>query len=395
MMDLLHGITVLDLTRLLPGNFCTLCLADLGAEVIKVEDPVRGDYIRWMPPFFGEESAYHLLVNRSKKSVCLDLKQPKAKESFLKCLERADVLVESFRPGIMAKLGLDYGTLKGLFPRLVYCAITGYGQVGPFRDRAGHDLNYIGFAGLLSTTKDGAGRPVIPGIQAADLFGGGAMAALGIVSALIRCQRTGAGAFLDISMTDGAAFSQPVALAEPMFEQSQEGSTIKVLTGGVVCYNVYETLDDRFVTLGAIEEKFWQSFVEAVGKPEWKSRQFDAADSSDQSSVYGDLCVLFRQKSMQEWEAMLSKVDTCFGVVQTHAEVLRHPLFQARGLFGEMSDPELGTIPQVMSPIKLDGAPFQPKARAPKFGEHTFEVLTSYGVDSATLEALKRSGAAR
>jgi len=194
-MDLLNGITVLDLTRLLPGNFCTLCLADLGAEVIKIEDPVRGDYIRWMPPFFGEESVYHLLVNRSKKSVCLDLKQPKAKETFLKCLERADVLVESFRPGIMAKLGLDYVTLKGLFPRLVYCAITGYGQDGPFRDRAGHDLNYIGFAGLLSTTKDGAGRPVIPGIQAADLFGGRLMAALGIVSALIRRQRTGAGAF--------------------------------------------------------------------------------------------------------------------------------------------------------------------------------------------------------
>lgn len=393
-MDLLKGVTVLDLTRLLPGNFCTLCLADLGAEVVKIEDPVKGDYIRWMPPFFGEESVYHLLVNRSKKSVCLDLKRPNAKEAFFKALENADVLVESFRPGIMEKMGLGYGTLKGLSPGLVYCAITGYGQNGPFRDRAGHDLNYIGFAGLLSTT-DRAGRPVIPGIQMADLFGGGLMAAFGVVSALIRRQRTGEGAFLDVSMTDGVAFSQPVALAEPMFESSQEGSTLKVLTGGVVCYNVYETSDNRFVTLGAIEEKFWVSFLEAVGKPEWKPRQFDAADPSDNSSVYGDLCALFRQKPMQQWEAMLSKVDTCFGIVQTHAEVLRHPLFQARGLFGGLSDPQLGVIPQMTSPIKLDGAPFQPKARAPKFGEHTFDVLERFGVDAGTLEELRRSGEAR
>lgn len=394
-MDLLGGLRVLDLTRLLPGNFCTLVLADLGAEVIKVEDPIKGDYIRWMPPYAGKESAYHLLVNRNKKSVGLDLKQPKAKEAFLKLLERSNVLIESFRPGVMDRLGLGYATLKERFPGLIYAAITGYGQDGPFKDRAGHDLNYIGFSGLLSTTKDRKGHPVVPGIQVADLFGGGLMAALGVVSAYVRHQKTGEGAFLDISMTDGVAFSQPIAFVEPMFTKSQEGTTLPLLTGGAVCYNVYETQNGRFVTLGAIEEKFWKGFLAAIDRPEWASHQFDMADENDPNSIYAELCGLFRQKTMAAWEELLSGVDTCFGIVQTHAEAMSHPLFLSRGLFGSVSDPELGDIPQLSCPIKVDGAPFRAKLRAPGFGEHTLDILKGVGVDLATLEALKHSGAIR
>lgn len=394
-MDLLDDLRVLDLTRLLPGNFCTLLLADLGADVIKVEDPIQGDYIRWMPPNVGKESAYHLLVNRNKKSVTLDLKQPKAIEAFLKLLERSDVLIESFRPGVMDRLGLGYNALKERFPRLIYCAITGYGQDGPFKDRAGHDLNYIGFAGLLSTTKDRMGHPVVPGVQVADLFGGGLMAALGVVSAYVKRQKTGQGAFLDISMTDGVAFSQPIAFAEPMFAKSQEGMATSLLTGGAVCYNVYKTQDGRFVTLGAIEEKFWKGFIEAVGHPEWSTHQFDMADENDPNSIYTDLCGVFRQKTMAAWEELLAGVDTCFGVVQTHTEAMAHPLFLARGLFGAMNDPDLGAISQLSNPIKVNGTPFQPRLRAPGFGEHTQEILEGAGVDSTTIEALKHSGAIR
>jgi crotonobetainyl-CoA:carnitine CoA-transferase CaiB-like acyl-CoA transferase len=256
-------------------------------------------------------------------------------------------------------------------------------------------LNYIGFAGLLSTTKDGKGHPVIPGVQVADLFGGGLMAALGVVSAYVRRQKTGQGAFLDISMTDGVAFSQPIAFVEPMFTKSQEGTTLSLLTGGAVCYNAYKTQDGRFVTLGAIEEKFWKGFIEAIGRPEWALHQFDTADENDPNSIYADLCGVFRQKTMAAWEELLARVDTCFGIVQTHAEAMAHPLFLTRGLFCAMNDPDLGAIPQLSCPIKVNGAPFQPGLRAPGFGEHTQEILEGAGVDLATIEALKHLVAIR
>ena len=268
MSGLLDGIRVLDLSRLLPGGFGTGLLADLGAEVIKVEQPVVGDYMRWLDPKLGDESAASWVVDRGKRSIGVDLKSPRGVEVVRRLVRSADAFVESFRPGVADRLGVGYEALRAERPDLVYCSISGYGQTGPLRTEAGHDLNYIGRAGLLSITGSHDGRPGIPGVQVADLGGGALLAMVGLLAALVRAARTGEGEHIDMSMTDGAFALLSVHLGDYFATGVVPERERMLLNGGYPSYNVYACADGKHLTVGALEEKFFAVVCEVVGRPD-------------------------------------------------------------------------------------------------------------------------------
>ncbi|GAA0481811.1 hypothetical protein GCM10008986_03180 [Salinibacillus aidingensis] len=243
----LKSIRVLDLTRLLPGPYCTMLLADFGAEVIKVEDPMMGDYARAYEPKIDEKSAFFHSLNRNKKSICLNLKSPEEKQYFLRLVEETDIVVESFRPGVMEKLGLDYQTLRDINPGLIYCSITGYGQTGPYRDKPGHDINYISYAGLLNLMGERDGKPVVPAAQIADIGGGALPAAIGILLALIERGKSGRGQFVDISMLDGVLSWLQILLPGYLTNHIEPERGKQTLSGALACYEVYQTKDDRWL----------------------------------------------------------------------------------------------------------------------------------------------------
>jgi crotonobetainyl-CoA:carnitine CoA-transferase CaiB-like acyl-CoA transferase len=272
MVQPLSGCLVLDLTRLLPGPYCTLLLADFGADVIKVEDPGLGDYARWNEPKVGEDSAFFSSLNRNKKSVTLNLKTAEGKELFLRLVEQADILVESFRPGVMDRLGLGYATLKTVNPRLIYSAITGYGQDGPYAGYPGHDINYLSYAGMLELQGERNQKPTPPVVQVADLGGGALMAAVGILLAMQARQQTGEGQFVDISMTDGVISWLQTILPNYLANNELPKRGEMTLSGEKACYAVYETADGRYIAVGALEAKFWQEFCLGIGRPDFVER---------------------------------------------------------------------------------------------------------------------------
>ncbi len=277
----LGDVKVLDLTRLLPGGFCSLLLADFGADVVKVEDTGMGDYVRWAPPYYGSDaeqalgtrSALYLALNRGKRSIRIDLKSEAGRDAFLRLAADYDVVLESFRPGVLDRLGVGYDALREINPRIVYCAITGYGQTGPNTQRAGHDMNYLGLGGLLGMTGEPGGRPIQSAGQIADLGGGAMMAAFGVMAALHERQRSGEGQLVDVSMTDGAlAWLAMVAAAFLCHGQVPERGDGQ-LNGGLLCYYPYEAADG-WVTCGALEPKFWRAFCEGVGRQDLIEAQF-------------------------------------------------------------------------------------------------------------------------
>jgi crotonobetainyl-CoA:carnitine CoA-transferase CaiB-like acyl-CoA transferase len=345
---------VLDLTRLLPGAAATQVLANFGAEVIKVEEPGRGDYGRSMPPSIDGEGAVFRQVNRGKKSVVLDLKQTKSREAFLRLAERADVLIEGFRPGVMARLGLNYELLSRRNPALIYVALSGYGQSGPYSQLAGHDINYLALAGVLDQI--GAGElPVIPGIQLSDLAGGAMQAVIGVLMALAARQRTGRGQFVDIAMRDGvmSLLAVPLALREATGETPVCGST--ALSGRYACYNVYQARDGRWLAVGALEPKFWSELCRAIGCEDLIGDQF--AEGSRQETVKNRVAEIFRRRDAAEWFTILGCKDACVTPVQDLAE--------AR--------------PAVMMPA-LSETPGCPGGAPPRLGQHTREVLLAAGL---------------
>ena len=349
-MSGLDGIRVLDLTRLLPGAYCTLLLADLGAEVIKVEEPGIGDYMRWTPPlvFHGEgapgQSALFDALNRGKKSVALDLKSADGRDALFRLVDTADVLVEGNRPGVMDRLGLGWQHLHGRNPQLVMCSITGYGQDGPYSSRAGHDLNYMAIAGALGLNGPRDGPPVPLSVQVADIGGGGMQAAVAILAALVGVQRGGEGRRIDISMTDGAvSWLALVFAARAAGEHVARGD--QRLAGRYPCYRVYECKDGRFYSVGALEPKFWSAFCEAVERPDLVERQY-AEDLETQREVER----VFATRTRDEWERVLSEVDACCEPVLDVDEVASHPHIAARGVLARTG-------------------------RGPRLGEHTEEIL--------------------
>lgn len=382
----LAAVTVLDLTRLLPGGYCTLLLADLGADVVKVEEPGRGDYIRWTPPLVDGESTAHRALNRGKRSITLNLKTPEGAQLLRRLAARADVLVESFRPGVMERLGVGPGALIEGNPRLVYAAITGYGQDGPYRDRPGHDLNYIGIAGALGITGEEGGPPVIPGVQVGDLGGGGMAGALGIMAALIERERTGRGRFVDVSMLDGAVSWLSIHAGAFLGTGEEPRRGAMPLSGQYACYRVYGCGDGRYLTVGALEPQFWRTLCDALGVPELIDEQFGPPQR--QAEMAERLGRIFATRPRDEWLAELGPLDACVGPVNTFAEAFADPQVVHRGLLA----PAEGAAVGPGSAFRFDGRQVSSSRAAPGFGEHTAEVLGGIGVGEEELGALRRGG---
>jgi alpha-methylacyl-CoA racemase len=394
----LEDVKILDLTRLLPGGFCTLLLADLGADVIKVEDTGQGDYVRWAPPYYGSgeqtqlgtRSAIYLSLNRNKRSVRLDLKQEGGRQALIKLAETADVLVESFRPGVLERLGVGYDVLRQTNPALVYCPITGYGQDGPNRDRAGHDMNYLGLNGVLGLTGEAGGPPTQSGAQIADLGGGGLMAAVGILAALQEARRSGEGQMVDISMTDGS-LAWLVMEAGRYFgsgEVPRRGEVM--LSGGIICYRPYEA-KDGWVTCGALEPKFWSRFCAAVGREDLIEHQFAKPGSDPHREVEE----IFKTKTRAEWKAFNDQHDAMIEPILDLDEAVESELVREREMVISYEQPELGEIKQLGFPIKLSRTPASVERPAPALGEHTEEVLTEAGYAAEEVRAMEESGAAK
>jgi len=393
----LSDIRILDLSRLLPGGFCSLLLADLGAQVLKVEDTGMGDYIRWAPPYYGEESdqesgtrsSLYLALNRGKRSVRLDLKSETGREALLRLVESHDVVLDGFRPGVLDKLGVGYERMRDANPGIVYCAITGYGQTGPYTERAGHDMNYLGLIGLLGLTGAKDGPPVQPGGQIADLGGGALMAAFGVMAALHERRRSGEGQMVDVSMADGALSWLALVAGRYFCDGEVPRRGEQQLAGGLACYMPYEAADG-WVTCGALEPKFWKAFCDGVDRPDLVERQFDPPGSEG----WKEVAEVFRSRKRDEWLAFNDEHDCCIEPVLGIDEALDSELVHAREMVVEMQQPGFGPVRQLGVPVKLGRTPGDPTRPAPAFGEHTDEVLAEVGYTAEEISSMKESGAA-
>jgi crotonobetainyl-CoA:carnitine CoA-transferase CaiB-like acyl-CoA transferase len=362
----------------------TVHLADMGADVIKIEDTESGDYSRAMGRVRDGMSDSFRLLNRNKRAMRLDLKQPRGREAFLRLAARADVVVEGFRPGVMPRLGVGYDAVAEVNARIVYCSISGYGQDGPYAQRAGHDINYIGYAGVgdqIGTSE----RPVVPNFQIADLLGGALVPAMGILAALLDARSSGRGRHVDVSMTD-ATLAHAVFPLLGFLEQGKAPSRgTGMLDGGLPCYNVYRAKDGRFMAVGALERKFWTTLCDMLGCPELKDRH--VVYGADAEPVKARLAQIFASRTQQEWTETLAGADCCVSPVLDLEEALANEQVQARGMVVEE-----GGITQFALPLKLSEFEFGIARAAPRPGEHTDEILREAGYGNGEIEALRREG---
>ena len=379
-MKPLHATRVLDLTRLLPGAVCTMLLHDLGAEIIKIEDPNGGDYARWMPPVLDGQGVFFRSSNRGKKSVVIDLKAEAGQAVLHKLVEKSDVLVEGFRPGVTARLGADYDTLCDINPRLVYCSLSGWGQDGPYAQISGHDLNYSVRNGVLGAEQE----PKSPGSQVADV-GGAYVAIMGILAALLKRHATGRGDYVDTALSEAA---MPLAMAAWVEANATPNDENFInLRGESACYNVYHSADGQPLALAAIEPKFWTNFCRAVNKPEW----IELHNIRDQQpTLITSVAALFNTKTAAEWTALLEEADCCFTSAISPADLPDDPQIQARNMVGVSED----GVPWMRSPIRLSGDLFE-LSDAPKYGEHTRAVLTEIGYEDSVVDGLISAGVIR
>jgi len=377
MTTALNNVRVLDLSRQLPGPFCSMMLGDLGADVLTIAAP--NDAMGVGLPMLG----------RNKRHMTLNLKRDEGREILERLVADADVLLEGFRPGVTAKLGVDYVRLSQRNPRLIYCSISGYGQDGPYRNKVGHDINYLGYAGVLGVMGAAGGPPVIPGVQIADIGGGALMAVIGILAALVARRHTGQGQFVDIAMLDGAvAWNLFHILLHQIGQATTRGST--QLTGRYPCYAVYEARDGKYLSVGALEPHFWRHLCEHFGQAAFIPLQF--AEGEDGERVFGFFRSTFLTKTRDEWVRELEAVDICLGPVNDIAEALEDPQLLARSMIREEEHPQYGTLRTVGCPIKLSDTP-PVVGRAPYgFGEHTNEVLRELGYDAAAVGELRAAG---
>jgi len=381
----LQDIRILDLSRMLPGPYCSMMLADLGAEVIKIEEPKIGDPTRKSPPMIEGHSAPFAQVNRNKKSIAIDLKNAEGRGIFLKLAATADVVIEQFRPGVVDRLGINYAAVAEINPRIVYCALTGFGQDGPHRERSGHDLNYLALSGVLGLTTDDRGKPVIPGVQIADLAGG-MIAGFAILAALLARERTGRGQFVDVSMFDVMVSMLPIPAAHHF-----AGSTIPVggkyvLSGAYPFYNVYETTDGKFMTLGALEPKFWANFCRKVDREDLAARQFDAGERRE--NLFEEMRNIFKSRTQAEWVALMSDADCCCEPVLSMSEAFVHAQTRAREMVRQSSS----VTDQLGFSYKLSDTPATEESQAPALGEHTAELLDAMGITREERRRLKEAG---
>ena len=394
-MSALDGVRVLDLSRLLPGGFCSLLLADFGAEVLKLEDTGMGDYVRWSPPFHeGAEdsaaSALFLALNRGKRSIRVNLREDAGRDVLLRLVREHDVLLESFRPGVLDRLGVGYERLREENPGLVYCAISGYGQDGPLRDRVGHDTNYLALTGLLGLSGEPEGPPAQAAGQIADLGGGALMAAFGILAALRERERSGLGQLVDISMADGALSWLAMTAASRLAggPKPERGGT--ELAGGLACYRPYACRDGGHVALGALEPKFWQELCHGLDREDLLEAQF----APPGSEAHAELERVFLGRTREEWTAFAAEHPCCLEPVLDLDEALESELVRARGMVVELDQPGAHTpVRQLGSPVKMSRTPARAPAPGPALGEHTSEVLAAAGYSEEEIAALEESGA--
>jgi len=386
-VGLLRGLKMLDLSRLLPGPYCSLLLADLGMEVLKVEDTEQGDYMRTMGPIRKKDSAYFLALNRNKKSMTLNLKVKEGKEVFYNLTNSYDILLEGFRPGVMDRLGVGYQDLKKRNPRVIFCSLSGYGQEGPYRERSGHDINYIGLAGILEVTGAKQGPPIIPGVQIADIGGGGMMAAIAILAASIHREKTGEGQYLDVSMLDSAISWLSIHAGKYFMDKELPKRGEMHLSGRYACYQVYPTEDGRYMSLGALEPKFWKNFCETIGRRDFILKQF--IEGEEQLRIIEEVQKLFKTKTQKEWVDLFKNVDACCEPILTLEEVSHHPQVLHRQMVKELEHPVEGKTQQIGSPIKSSQFSFEVRTPPPAWGEHTIEVLKTIGYSEEDIRHLK------
>jgi len=385
----LAGLRVLDLSRLLPGPYATLVLADLGADVVKLEDPRGGDYLRHIPPLAGADSGAFLALNRNKRSLALDLKAQGGAAALLRLVGAFDVLVESFRPGVLDRLGAGHAALRARNPRLVVCAITGYGQNGPYRHLAGHDINYCAISGALALN-GGPDAPVPFGVQPADVAGGAWVAVAGILAALHRRDASGEGALVDVAMTDGVLGMTSLALGQAWARGAPPRRGAELFDGSAACYRTYRTRDGRFVALGTLEPHFFARFCAAAGRPDLADRQLEDGGRGP----IEELTALFASRTREEWAQLGREQDLCLTPVLEGDEPSRDPQLSARELFGEVEQAGgEGTFPALATPVRVDGAraPFRP---APRLGADTDLVLAEAGFTQSEIAELRRRGVA-
>ena len=374
MPDWLRGVRVLDCTRLLPGPYCTLLLADAGADVIKVEEPTAGDPVRAMGPFVNGESARFSSLNRNKRSVALDLKRAEGRRALLALAATCEVFVEGFRPGVAARLGVDEPAVRDVHPDIVYASLSGYGQTGPRRDHVGHDLNYLAVSGAL--TLGSSQTPEVPGAPVAD-FAGATLAAFSIVSAL----QGGGGDYLDVSLADAAFAWLTPHVADARATGHAPRPDESVLSGGFACYRIYETRDGEYLSIGALEPRFWVRLCEILGVPEYASLQYDATRRVE---IVEALQRIFRARSLDAWMATLDPTEIPVAPVQSLDEAQKDEHLRARGLVREDGG--------VAFPVGARNAQHGPERAAPRIGEHTRTLLAECGYTRDELDRLAAEG---
>ena len=383
----LSSLKVLDFSTLLPGPFASLLLADMGADVLRIESPTRMDLVRVLPPHADGVSASHAYLNRNKRCMALDLKKPEAVELVKRLVLDYDIVLEQFRPGVMDKLGVGYAALKAINPKLIYVSITGYGQTGPYKDRAGHDLNYLAVAGLASYTGRRDTGPLPLGIQAADIAGGSLHGVMGLLAAVIQRQVTGEGQQVDISMTDCAFSLHAMAGAgylacgvEPQMEN-------QALNGGSF-YDYYRTRDGRWFSVGSLEPQFMQQLCAAIGRPELAARGLNQQPEVQQA-LKREIQLEFELRDFAEWREVFAALDACVEPLLPLSEAVEHPQIQARELVVEV--PREGKTPQrqIACPIKFSAGLPAPRHIGAPVGAHSVEVLQGLGYSSEQIEALK------
>jgi len=374
----LDGITVIDLSRLLPGPYCSMILADHGARVIAVEDKR-----------FLADGLFFNLINRNKEHMSLNLKTEKGREIFYRLIAKADVLLEGFRPGVVDRLGVDYESVRQANPKIIYCSITGYGQNGPFRDRVGHDVNYLSYAGVLDLIGEKDHPPSIPGVQIADIAGGGMNAAIGILLALFARQNTGKGQYIDISMTDGMVGFLPAALFFRQLTGQEPKRADGILSHRYACYNTYETADGRYLSIGAVENRFWKQLCDTLEIPEYAPLQYD---DQRREEILQSMRQTFKQKTLDEWDAILADLDICWGKIQSIREVLEDPLFLQRETVVEIEDKDGKKSKTIGVTVKLSDTPGTIRTPPVDFGESTAAILQEMGYTEEDIKMFEKKG---
>jgi alpha-methylacyl-CoA racemase len=385
-MSALNNLKVLDFSTLLPGPFATMMLADMGAEVLRVESPTRPDMSRELPPFVSGVSSKHAVLNRNKRAITLDLKNAHAVELVEKLVTEYDIVIEQFRPGVMSRLGLGYEQLKEINPGLIYCAITGYGQTGSYSSRAGHDNNYLSISGVNGYSGRDTERPPLMGTQIADIACGSLHGVVGILAAVNHRHITGEGQFVDISMTD-AAFSLNVMHGTDYLAAGLEPAAGKELLNGGSFYDYYETLDGRYISVGSLEPLFFERLCLTLGGDELLS-QGAKQDPARQKAFKHTLEGIFRTKNLEEWQSIFADKDACVEPVLKFSEACNHTQIKERGMVVSVPLSNGSSVEQIAHPIKMSRS--EPKYRhaGVKLGEHNGEILDEMNVDGPSRDAL-------